>query len=95
MEQPLTVALVAHDYCKDDLLAWATVNRDTLARFRLVATGTTGHLLSEALGLPVQRMRSGDERLALGQNRGGCLRQFVERPQAQRSVIASQRRGGH
>ena len=59
MDQPLTVALVAHDHCKDDLLAWATFNRDTLARFRLVATGTTGQLLSEALDLPVQRMRSG------------------------------------
>jgi methylglyoxal synthase len=59
MEQPLTVALVAHDHCKDDLLAWATFNRDTLARFRLVATGTTGQLLSEALDLPVQRMRPG------------------------------------
>lgn len=59
MEQRLTVALVAHDHCKDDLLAWATSSRDTLARFRLVATGTTGQLLSEALDLPVSRMRSG------------------------------------
>ncbi|HYO18685.1 MAG TPA: methylglyoxal synthase [Dermatophilaceae bacterium] len=59
MEHPLTVALVAHDQCKDDLLAWAELNRDTLARFRLVATGTTGHLLSDALNLPVERMRSG------------------------------------
>lgn len=59
MEQPLTVALVAHDHCKDDLLAWPTCNRDTLARFRLVATGTTGQLLSEALGPPVRRMGSG------------------------------------
>ena len=59
MDRPLTVALVAHDHCKDDLLAWASFNRDTLARFRLVATGTTGQLLSEALDLPVQRMRSG------------------------------------
>lgn len=59
MEQRLTVALVAHDNCKDDLLAWAVVNRDALARYRLVATGTTGHLLADALGLPVERMRSG------------------------------------
>ena len=59
MEQPLTVALVAHDHCKDDLLAWAGFNRDVLAPFRLVATGTTGQLLSEELGLPVDRMRSG------------------------------------
>jgi methylglyoxal synthase len=59
MEPPLTVALVAHDHCKDDLLSWAAAHRDTLARFRLVATGTTGHLLAEALDLPVERMRSG------------------------------------
>jgi methylglyoxal synthase len=59
MDGSLTVALVAHDHCKDDLLAWATFNRDTLARFQLVATGTTGQLLSQALDLPVQRMRSG------------------------------------
>lgn len=59
MEQRLTVALVAHDNCKDDLVAWAAVNRGALARYRLVATGTTGHLLAEALDLPVERMRSG------------------------------------
>jgi methylglyoxal synthase len=59
MSRPLTVALVAHDHCKDDLLAWATSNRDMLSRFRLVATGATGQLLSEALDLPVERMRSG------------------------------------
>ena len=59
MEQRLTVALVAHDNCKEDLLAWAVLNGDTLARFRLIATGTTGTLLSEALGQPVERMRSG------------------------------------
>lgn len=59
MQQRLTVALVAHDNCKDDLLAWATVNRDALAQYRLTATGTTGHLLAEALDLPVERMRSG------------------------------------
>jgi methylglyoxal synthase len=59
MDLPLSVALVAHDHCEDDLLAWATVNRDTLAGFQLVATGTTGQLLSDALDLPVERMRSG------------------------------------
>ena len=59
MDLPLSLALVAHDHCKDDLLAWATVNRDTLAGFHLVATGTTGQLLRDALDLPVERMRSG------------------------------------
>ncbi len=59
MERPLTVALVAHDHCKDDLLAWATANRDALAGYRLVATGTTGQVLGDVLDLPVERMRSG------------------------------------
>ena len=59
MRQPLTVALVAHDACKADLLAWATYNRHTLARYRLIATGTTGGMLAEALELPIERMASG------------------------------------
>ena len=58
MEQP-SIALVAHDHCKDDLLAWATRNRDTLARYRLVATGTTGRMLTTALDLAVERLASG------------------------------------
>jgi methylglyoxal synthase len=58
MEQPI-IALVAHDHCKDDLLAWATRNRDTLARYRLVATGTTGRMLTTALDLAVERLASG------------------------------------
>ena len=54
-----TVALVAHDNKKPDLLEWAKYNRETLARFRLVATGTTGGLLEKALGLPVEKLLSG------------------------------------
>jgi methylglyoxal synthase len=57
--QPMTIALVAHDACKEDLLDWAKFNRGTLSRYRLLATGTTGGLLSEALDLPVERVASG------------------------------------
>ncbi len=53
------IALVAHDNMKDDLLEWARFNRDTLARHRLYATGTTGRLLEEALDLPITRVLSG------------------------------------
>lgn len=53
------IALVAHDNMKKDLLDWARFNRETLARHRLYATGTTGRLLEEALDLPVTRMLSG------------------------------------
>lgn len=55
----VTIALVAHDNMKDDLLEWAKFNREFLANFRLIATGTTGRLLREQLDLPVERLQSG------------------------------------
>lgn len=54
-----TIALVAHDNMKDELLEWAKHNRDLLAEFELYATGTTGRLLEKALDLPIHRMQSG------------------------------------
>ena len=53
------LALIAHDARKDELVAFAQRRRDDLARFTLVATGTTGGRLAEATGLEVARMRSG------------------------------------
>jgi methylglyoxal synthase len=53
------IALIAHDNRKGDLLAWARFNRGTLAKHDLLATGTTGALISEELGLPVHRFLSG------------------------------------
>ena len=53
------VALIAHVNRKEDLLEWARFNRGTLARHELHATGTTGSLLSDELGLDVHRFLSG------------------------------------
>src|SRR5437016_1878198 len=53
------IALIAHDNRKADLLAWAQFNRGTLSGHDLLATGTTGGLISEQLGLPVHRFLSG------------------------------------
>ena len=53
------IALIAHDNLKADLLDWARFNRDTLAKHELHATGTTGTLLAEELGLDVQLFLSG------------------------------------
>jgi methylglyoxal synthase len=59
MAEKKTVAIVAHDNKKQDLLAWAKFNRDALAGHRLIATGTTGKLLHAELDLPVERLQSG------------------------------------
>ena len=53
------LALIAHDARKDELVAFARRRRDDLARFVLVATGTTGQRIAEETGLRVERMRSG------------------------------------
>ena len=53
------LALVAHDNKKPDLLEWARFNRDVLAQYELYATGTTGALLEEALGVQVHKFQSG------------------------------------
>jgi len=53
------IALVAHDGRKQDMREWAEFNRDLLAGHILFATGTTGRMLSEEVGLPVTRFHSG------------------------------------
>lgn len=57
--QPISIALVAHDRCKSDLLDWAHYNRHTLGNHRIVATGTTGRLLAECLHMEVCGLQSG------------------------------------
>lgn len=57
--QKKRIALVAHDNKKADLNEWAIKNRDCLSRHDLIATGTTGKKLEEALGVPVKRVLSG------------------------------------
>ena len=44
----LTIALVAHDNRKIDMIAWAVKNADFLLHHKLVCTGTTGTLIEKA-----------------------------------------------
>lgn len=53
------IALVAHDHKKDDLLEWADYNKELLAEHDLYATGTTGWLLEQKIGLAITKMQSG------------------------------------
>ena len=54
-----TLAIIAHDGRKADLVAWATFNRGRLGEFDLVATATTGALLRDKVGLQLRSVLSG------------------------------------
>jgi methylglyoxal synthase len=56
---PNTVALIAHDKKKLDLITFAKDHRALLERFDLIATGTTGGLLQEKAQLKVTPLLSG------------------------------------
>jgi methylglyoxal synthase len=57
--QSKKIALVAHDEKKRDLLEWAKFNKLLLAQHDLYATGTTGKLLEQELGIEVNKLQSG------------------------------------
>lgn len=48
MKRKLTIALVAHDHRKTDMVEWASYNAELLSHHKLVCTGTTGALIKEA-----------------------------------------------
>jgi len=48
MNKQLTIALVAHDNRKADMVEWAVHNYVFLSPHRLICTGTTGGLISNA-----------------------------------------------
>jgi methylglyoxal synthase len=54
-----TIALIAHDGKKADMVAFATFNRERLSGYRLVATASTGKLLRDKVGLEVECLASG------------------------------------
>jgi methylglyoxal synthase len=59
LKEKKRVALVAHDHKKDELLDWARFNRGFLADHEIFATGTTGRLVEQELGIPVIKLQSG------------------------------------
>ena len=54
-----TIALIAHDKKKDEMLDFVSKNLELLSNNKLVATATTGRLIKEKLGLPVETFMSG------------------------------------
>ncbi|MCD7935784.1 MAG: methylglyoxal synthase [Tannerellaceae bacterium] len=64
MNKRLTIALVAHDNRKADMVEWAVHNAEFLSPHHLVCTGTTGGLILNAfeergISVDMTRMNSG------------------------------------
>ncbi len=59
MKAKKTIALIAHDNKKAEIVNWALKNKSALAEFELCGTGTTAKLISEATELSVKRYLSG------------------------------------
>ncbi len=54
-----TIALIAHDAKKDDMVAFIKAHKTEMSGFILIATKNTGRLVHERTGLPVQLLQSG------------------------------------
>ena len=54
-----TIALIAHDNKKSEIVNWALKNKATLEKYNLCGTGTTAKLIAEATDLTVKRYLSG------------------------------------
>ncbi|MBE6632685.1 MAG: methylglyoxal synthase [Ruminococcaceae bacterium] len=55
----MTIALIAHDKKKNDIIELAKKYKDVLGGHELYATGTTGTLIMGETGLAIHRMKSG------------------------------------
>lgn len=58
-KQVKTVALIAHDNKKHDMINWCIANKKKLEKFSLCGTGTTAGLITEATKLQVKKFLSG------------------------------------
>ena len=54
-----TIALIAHDSKKDEMVEWALKNKEILSKHELCGTGTTAKRVAVATGLTVKGYLSG------------------------------------
>jgi methylglyoxal synthase len=69
-----SIALIAHDNLKKNMVAWAKVHASSLSKFNLFATGTTGKRIEDEVGLSVTKFKSGplggDQQIGAGISEG-------------------------
>jgi methylglyoxal synthase len=57
--KPITIALIAHDSKKDEMLTLVKSYKNRLNEFKLVATRGTGQMIQARTGLPVKLLQTG------------------------------------
>lgn len=55
----MTIAIIAHDTKKELMLQFCTAYSGLLAKHEVIATGTTGRLIEQTIGLPVHSYLAG------------------------------------
>lgn len=55
----MTIALIAHDNKKPEIIEWADKNKQSLSKFSLCGTGTTASKIEQATRLKVKGFLSG------------------------------------
>ena len=59
MKKQITIALIAHDNRKPDLIKWVQSHKEELSLHLLCGTGTTSKRIADATGLKVRAYMSG------------------------------------
>jgi methylglyoxal synthase len=56
-----TLALIAHDQKKNELLEWVKEHREVLSKYKLIGTGSTAELVNSILDLRVESFGHGPQ----------------------------------
>ncbi len=73
MDEIKTIALVAHDNRKKDLIEWAEWNYQILIKHKLVCTGTTGRLVEEAITTKLEQEKDFETKIQIIKLKSGPL----------------------
>lgn len=59
IKQQKSIALIAHDGKKDDIINWCRANKEILSKHKLSGTGTTARMIADHVGLEIRGYNSG------------------------------------
>lgn len=59
IKQQKSIALIAHDGKKDDIINWCRANKEILSKHKLSGTGTTARMIADHVGLEIKGYNSG------------------------------------